>query len=325
MIQGESSKSQDTLDLGLTPIHSEILRSTWSRSGKQPSTNAPAEHRALLVVFNESLGVRNPSQIGDLCQWIRTLRGSPPNSPPTDSQGVLWRGGKRYTVSPRRIDALRAPTVMSMDECLSSYNGGGLTRRTRLDLALSLASAIERFHPTSWIDVAWTWRNFSMMREDQTHRLCITRRFWSLDVPKPNTAVPTSKFWRSLRHKDPILVKLGFALIELAMGKRLSDIRQDRMGHAESAEPANEWMKDLDDWNTANDLVDTNIIQDEINLTYQQIVATCLQCEVIGDSGVRPLKRDSISFGDDLYQFVVNPLREYHANTWGLVGQMAAL
>lgn len=304
---------------------SDILRTTWSRSARPSVSSRSLEHRALLVVFNESRGVRNLAPIGDLCQWLRTHRESPPGSLEEGSQGVLGPDGKRYTVASRAHDNLNAPTVTSMDDCLSSGDGGGLTRRTRLDLALHLASAIERFHPTSWIDIAWTWRNFSMMTEDRSHRLCITRRFWSLDSRHPSLInPPTSKFWRNLRHKDPMLVRLGFALIELAMGKRLSDIRASMNKDGDTVEQETEWMKDLEDWNTANDLVDANIIQDEVSSTYQQIVATCLQCEVLEDCGIKQLRSDSKTFEDDIEKFVVRPLRQYHANTWGIVGQIAS-
>ncbi|ORY58057.1 uncharacterized protein BCR38DRAFT_353518 [Pseudomassariella vexata] len=304
---------------------SDIFRTTWSRSSPCSESSAASEHRAVSIIFNESHGVRNLIQISDLCQWVRGLRESPPSSPRNDYHGVLGPDGKRYTVAPRPHTGISPPTVMSMDDCLSSCDGAGLTRRVRLDLALNLASAIERFHPTSWIDMTWTWRNFSMIREDTAHRLCITKRFWSLEARRQTAvAAPASKFWRTLRHMDPMLIRLGFALIELAMGKRLSDLRAKMSGEDEPAEPESEWMKDLEDWNTANDLVEQNIIQDEVSLTYQQIVARCLKCEILEDTGVKLLRSGSQNFGDELDTFIVGPLRQYHADTWGVVSQMAA-
>jgi hypothetical protein len=280
------------------------------------------EHQALLVIFNHSRGVRNVAPIADLCQWIKIVGStSPPNSPTTDCQGVLGKDGKKYTASTPRVnaDSVNTPTVMSMDDCLSGCDNYGISRRTRLNLALDLASAIVKFYQTSWIERAWTWRNFSMMKAESTLDLVITRRFWSSEAPVQSLAPAPSKFWHCLRDKDPMLVRLGFALIELAMGKRLSDLRLLLDGQKEVKEAENEAMKDMEDYNTALDLVEKNIIGDEVGVAYQRVVAACLECKVLGDDGTKLLRSSSNSFEDDVEKFIVGPLRQYYINTWGKI------
>jgi hypothetical protein len=299
------------------------VRTAWSRSRKESISNAPLEHHALLVSFNQNRGMRNVAPIGDLCQWMRTLRVSPPASPIQENQGILGKEGKRYTVNaPQVMELQNAPTLTSMDDYLSNCRNIGLSRRARLDLAIHLTAAIAQFHPTSWIDIAWTWRNFSMMKCDTSSHLCITRHFWSQEVPRKSNALMPSRFWRCLRNKDPMLVRLGFALIELAMGKRLCDIRSERSKEVvveDEPDVENEAMKDMEDYNTAMDLVEKNVIRDEVSVTYQQVVEACLNCEVLKDEGVQFLKSDSTTFEDDIEKFVVKPLRDYHGNTWGQI------
>jgi hypothetical protein len=305
---------------------SDIHRTTWSRPRLSSISSAPPlEHHGLHVLFDQHVGVRDLVPIADLCAYLRQIRPYPRNtgqlSPPAESRGILARNGKGYTVSPKLLEMESAPKVVSMDDCL---HWSEMARRKRLDLALHLTSAIVQFYPTRWIDLTWTWQNFSMLRDESTHDLLITRRFWSLEQGQRRESVlkVPSKFWKSIRNKDPLLVRLGFALIELAYGKRLSEIRaMPRFRNAPLAEEGldnseNEWQKDMDDWNTANDLVEQNDIQDEVSLEYQKLVATCLQCEVLQDAGMKSLSSSSDTFEEDLSRYVVEPLRKYHVSEW---------
>jgi hypothetical protein len=313
---------------------SDMLRTTWSRSRKPSVSSTPAEHRGIPILFDQHVGIRDLVPISDLCQYLRQIQSypasSPPISPPGESKGIVARDGRGYTLSPKVQDLLNAPTVVSMDECLHQLSEYEMSRRKRLDLALHLTSAIVQFYPTRWIDLTWTWQNFSMLRDDSSHDLLITRRFYSLDHRRESVAPAQSKFWRTIRSKDPLLVRLGFALIELAYGKRLAEIRAEprfrkqRTGDGEGGDdnaspesPENEWQKDMDDWIFANDLVDKKDIQDEVSADYQKLVATCLQCEVLQDAGTKVLSSQSPTFEEDLSRHVVEPLRKYHNSNWG--------
>lgn len=297
----------------LTTTDSEIPRSTWSKSRKQSVSSTAARQQALLVIFNHNCGGRNLAPIADLCQWIKTLRStSPPNSPVTVCQGLLGTDDKTYMVrAPRaNADSLNTSTVMSMDDCLGSCDDYGITRPARLGLALDLAMAIVQFHQTSWIERAWTWRNFSMIK-GETYDLVITRRFWSSVSSTRSIAPAPSKFWSYLCDKDPMLVRLGFALIELAMGKTLSDLRLSLDGQKDTV-AENEAMKDMEDYHTALYLIRKNIIKNKVGGMYQQAVLACLECKVLVDGGMKPLMSGSNGFEDDFENFIVEPLRQCH-------------
>jgi hypothetical protein len=187
-----------------------------------------------------------------------------------------------------------------------------------MELALSLSSSFAIFYPTPWIDKAWTWRNFSLMRWESTNQLCISKRFWSVvEAPRHTNKIMPSKFWKVMRHKNQTLIRLGFALTELALGKRLPDIRAERRGKEEALEPQSDWMEDLNDFETAMDLVDKGIIRQETGESYHGVVTACLHCEVFDNDRMRALGSESSLFAEDFEEFVVAPLRNYLWNTWG--------
>lgn len=296
----------------------------------------PCEHPALLVKYSENRGVQNFTPIPDLCQWIHQVHLSPPNSPnspgTSELQGVLGGDGKRYTVrAPRQHLPMK---IVSMEEWLTSCGAEGKKRRVRAELAMNLASTILQFYPTAWIEKTWTWRNFSVARDESAgrtsgsqpsaHTLVITQRFWSMDLPQHHSlaaAPPPSRFWRTFAdHLDPMLVRLGFALIELALGKRLSEMRADgqkKKGDDEASEGDSSHDIDLADYYTAIDILESNEIEDEVGVAYQGVVDACLHCRVISDDGLKLLTSRSGKFEADLKEFVVEPLRRHHSSTWG--------
>lgn len=161
-----------------------------------------------------------------------------------------------------------------------------------------------------------------ILDDNTTVQLCITRRFYSKHALEQNSASSSpSKFWKIIRDKDPLLVRLGFALIELALGRRLADLATTGV---EVKEPKEEWMSDLQDWNTANDLVENNIIRDEVSHAYQSIVSACLEGKVMDDTGMKPFKSGTTTFENDVERFVVGPLRKYSSANWGDSGHMVA-
>lgn len=269
--------------------------------------------------------MQNFTPIPDLCQWIHAVRTSPPNSPTmaTELQGVLGDDGKRYTVrAPRQHTPLN---IVSMEEWLTTCGTESKRRRVRAELAMNLAATILQFYPTAWIEKTWTWRNFSVARDESSHNLMITQRFWSLDLPRRQSLkeAPTpapSRFWSTFQDLDPMLVRLGFALIELALGKRLADIRFDKDTPDDSDGGGGGGASsdaDLVDYYTAVDILNSNEIEDEIGVAYQRVVEACLRCRVISDVGMKLLKSNSSKFEADLEQFVVEPLRRHHSSIWG--------
>ena len=246
----------------------------------------------------------------------------------TELQGVLGDDGKRYTVrAPRQHAPL---SIVSMEEWLTACGTESKPRRVRAELAMNLASTILQFYPTAWIEKTWTWQNFSVARDASSHNLLITQRFWSLDLPRrqsiKSSPPQSSRFWSTFRFLDPMLVRLGFALIELALGRRLADIRMKEKNDSkdeggQTHDDAN-GDADLVDYYTAIDILNSNLIENEIGVAYQGVVEACLQCRVISDVGVRLLTSSSSGFEADLERFVVEPLRRHHSSNWGTAARV---
>jgi hypothetical protein len=286
------------------------------------------------MLCSPTRGVRDVTPISDLCQFLHMQTLTPPSTPPPVTHQYTLGDGARYAVNVPRA-AAGDPTVVCMDDWLSSGEWQSSRRKRRIDLAVSLTSAIGLFYPTSWIDSAWTWRSFSVVRggepaaaaEDQ---LCITSRFYSADAPgggAATQATPLSRFWHTMRVQlDPMLVRLGFALIELALGKRLSEIRASRVeGGSAQQERMSEAMKDMEDYDTAITLLESGVISEDVGDAYHSIVSTCVRCEVLEDVGVRSLKSGSPTFDSDLERFIVEPLRKYHKDTWGHLSKFTSV
>ncbi|EFX06301.1 hypothetical protein CMQ_6622 [Grosmannia clavigera kw1407] len=297
---------------------SELIRSTWSPARNGSQAAQPCEQAALLVKYSEIRGVQNFTPIPDLCQWIHTVRMSPPNSPGiSELNGVLGNDSNRYTVrAPRQNVPM---SIVPMDQWLTSCGTERKKRRVRAELAMNLASTILQFYPTPWIESSWTWRNFSVAQDDSSHHLVITQRFWSMDMPRHSLTPAPSRFWQTFSDLDPMLVRLGFALIELALGRRLSDIRTDNERGDETDVVVDDGRQDMDlaDYSTAMAILQSNEIRDEIGNAYQCVVDACLRCRVLSDDGLMVLKSDLGRFESDLEQFVVEPLRDYHSTIWG--------
>ena len=131
------------------------------------------------------------------------------------------------------------------------------------------------------------------------------------------------KFWKTLsifQKIDPALGRLGCALVELALGKRLSEMRHLIHEDEDDDEEDDDMAPDGVDYYTARRLLDSDAIRDQAGDSYHRAVEACLLCEVLDGSGSQTRHRLSSrnnNFQDDFEKYVVDPLRDYHYHTWG--------
>jgi len=199
--------------------------------------------------------------------------------------------------------------VVCLEDCLETWHP---TRQKRMDLALSLCLAILQFHSTPWIDKWWTWKDFCMLRDDNK-QVFVTGKFYSTQRPLTPTAKKhpalASLFWHCFG--EPILTRLGFALIELALGKRLSQLRPSNV------DPNGD--QDMLDTATAKQVLKDGTVFDEAGQCYHDAVKACLDHFVIMPSGPKTLDSEDPNFQQDLERFVVGPIRDFHMATWGQI------
>jgi hypothetical protein len=181
----------------------------------------------------------------------------------------------------------------------------GNSKQKRMDLALSLSTAILVFYSTPWIDDWWTWKDFCMPKDDNK-QVFVTKKFDSTQRPLGRTAKElahpalASMFWAYFG--EPILTRLGFALIELALGKRLLELRP-----ADVDPNADQDM--LDTFTAMSVLADGSVLQ-EAGQFYHDAVQACLSHQVTIDSGPKSLDSKHPNFHQDLERFVVRPIRD---------------
>ncbi|KXH50927.1 hypothetical protein CNYM01_03381 [Colletotrichum nymphaeae SA-01] len=161
----------------------------------------------------------------------------------------------------------------------------------------------------------WTWRDFSVKDDNSRDvQLFVTRTIFAPTSEGSSTGKP-ARIWRFLR--EPLLVRLGFALIELALGMRLSRWRELHKYGSTTSEGLGEDSQDERDYDTALTILGRKILQEEISVAYQAVVEACLMCEVIRETGAISLTTAANSFSEDVDREILQPLSEYFETNWG--------
>lgn len=287
-------------------VELEGLMTTWSRIDIGGETISTSRRVSVTECDGgHDLGLSNPML--DLCIITNTV--DPENCPSDRLLGYLKRKEKQY-----QLQALSAsqgtsnPNVECLDHLIANQRFL-LSRRERICLALSLSHAILSFYSTPWIDAHWTWRDFCIDRENEG-QLFATRRFYSNrkgTLGPGNPEAPTSSLWAI--HGEPTLTRLGFALIELALGKRLAELRCDDQYH--SSDP------DTLDFLTAKNMVDSGQIMRAESQAYEDVVRVCLRHQFIRRSELVGLDSSRPNFKENAEVSIIAPLHTIVTGSWG--------
>lgn len=296
-------------------------RTCWSSSRPDSPGGRCRERRTLPLLFYPMFSGSSGSmeQIQDMCNLVKHLsRRTPESSSLRASLGKLGQGERFFTARSTEETQAGVPTSIScLEDRLPPLDDWSLSKQKRIDIAQKLALAIVQFWSTAWIGKWWTWRDFSLKDDEQREmQLFVTRTIFSRPSDAKQAGAP-AKFWRLLR--EPLLIRLGFALIELGLGKRLSRLRAEGNGGDMAPEVFGGSCQDVVDYDTAMTILERNILREEIGVAYQGVVAACLRCEIIQETGAISLTTAASSFQSDVESFVVQPLYEYFENTWGTV------
>lgn len=318
-VSGEKSTS---LPRSPEPSENEIARAEHSLSSLE-SINSLASS-ATLVFSPKCYSVSvvecadsSQNVIEDICSSIRAFGQDPDPLAKGQSLGVLRAvEGSGYDLqSPRPVGDVDSRSIVGLDD-LFTGDQCRLARRHRISLALRLAWAVIQLHQTPWIRPKWSWNDFSAISNRQQGHvddsLFITKHFASSRNPNPPRAIngETDSPLLRIALGEPVLARLGYALIELASGKRLASLR-------EATAPASD-DKDLQDLLTARHLLDTGAVIDEECQAYSDVVHVCLyqQIQREGGMGLKKLKPQDASFERDLTQAVVQPLYNLYSRSW---------
>lgn len=293
--------------------------STIPTSLPSPGTSPPP-FRGRKISLSKSDGIEPNNLIEDLCAFIKNLAEAEVKSAPPSCLGILGLKEKRYAVNVTSLDGdleEDPKSFVCLEDYLSPNQSWNLSRQKRMDLALSLSLAILQFVSTQWVDKWWSFRDFCMLKGDKS-QIFVTKKFYSTQLgaakfDEPVHSPQMSMFWDCIG--EPILTRLGFALVELALGKRLSDLR------APGSDPN---LNDMLDLTAARKLVNEGQVLEEAGQCYHNAVQACLTHQIMTAEGVKGLNSQHAKFQADLENFVVAPVREFYLASWKPVQMVEA-
>jgi hypothetical protein len=235
----------------------------------------------------------NPAakQIVDLCKTIRSMDSSGGGQQDNRSIGALPTvGTDTYELLADQLERdSSVQNVTSLEDIFTS-TPCRLARGVRIELAVRLTTAILQLCSTPWITSSWSWGDFSMAglqgRQLNNLSLFVSHQFYSF-APSDRSDPGVLR----LTPGEPALTRLGFALIELAFGKRLASMQGQFQNIG-----GDPYYRDLA---IAAALMNSGYILREEGLRYHQAVLTCLKQEVQTQDGYG---KKSLSFNDPIFQ-----------------------
>lgn len=242
----------------------------------------------------------NPAaeEIVDLCKTIRSVDVSEVGQQDSKSIGALPTVGTdtyELLADQSEKDSL-VQNITTLEDIFTSAPCK-LARGVRIELAVRLSSAVLQLCLTPWITSSWSWGDFSVAglegRQLDNLNLFVAHRFYSQcrSQSMSSTSDRSDLGLLRLTPGEPALTRLGFALIELAFGKRLASMQGQFQNI--SGDP---YYRDLA---IAAALMNSGYILHEEGLRYYQAVWTCLKQEVQTPDGYG---KKSLSFRDPTFQ-----------------------
>ena len=173
-----------------------------------------------------------------------------------------------------------------------------LSRRHRLNIAVTLASGVLQLDTTSWLDQCWSSDDIfffcsprSLSLEPTTSPFLSWKLFPSRSHNKPQTS--SDRKWDETRSE--ILLALGLTLVELCLGKTLEDLQGlagvKRTKYQDRSEVAKKLL---------------NKVYDEGGCRYGDVVRRCLSCPY----DFRDLSFENVKFQEAVYDTIVTPLAQ---------------
>ncbi|KAI4210335.1 MAG: hypothetical protein LQ351_006784 [Letrouitia transgressa] len=300
----EDPAIDDTLTASSTEL--ESLTRSWSQFTMGGGTVGGTRK----VSISECETNHNSEQqrpIHDLCKFTKTIESE--DQLPDPPVGVIRLKEKQYQLQiPTALQGISAQDIKCLDHLLADQHFL-LSRKERIGLALSLSHAILSIYSTPWIETCWTWKDFCIDRENEG-QLFATRKFYSCHrngSTSASCASLASEFWTI--HGEPILTRLGFALVELALGKRLAELRPNHQ--YQSLDP------DTLDYLTAQNLVNSGLVMRAESRAYEDVVRACLRHQFIRSSEVIGLDSSRPNFQENAEQAIIEPLHMIVTTSWG--------
>ncbi|KAH6711845.1 hypothetical protein BKA61DRAFT_611681 [Leptodontidium sp. MPI-SDFR-AT-0119] len=301
------TQESSSLDLPITGREDSF----WSFTSKNSHKKAPAAQTGSYGICQmtvEECFEEHAAAIEDLCTHFRKMCNAIQESQdlPEREPSTISSQNKRYTVKPSQSSGKHGKTQIpiSLHDFLQDQF---VSKRVRMRVGLQLSFAILHHYSTGWIDPEWTWRDLSISQGHgqfpEDSQLYIKKKFFSIHKKSSST------LWVLI--KEQILTRLGFALIELALGKRLADLGDPGANNHDGMEP------DIADYFTARNILEEGVLVAEQGKEYASVVRVCLDHQFYSHSCVSSLDSRQKSFHRDMETSVILPLHSLWETLWG--------
>lgn len=302
-----------------------------------PGLDALATHATILLQSIPDTHINTSPSTRNMCSWIADM-----TSGTLVSEVVLpttkAKDKKLHRMRVSKIngsdDTKQLPTIKSFDELRGDHS---LSTKYRLELAIRLSLAILQLCKTPWVSEYWTWNDVCVTRmqvsipedlqtgKDSLHEddgperiessvlFILNRRIYSAvyDSETAETASTIVAIPRAvdILDEEPYMTKLGLALIELALGRSIQELKED-VGYNGMGVPEN-----IADICTAKRLVKDKKIREEVGENYERVVDLCLERRYVDSQGEpRSVLSTHESFLSSFRDNIVQPLYQMWKN-----------
>ena len=224
-----------------------------------------------------------------------------------DHKHYLSRTDNTFACEPR--SQTLADRLISSGENSPS---GSLSRKDRLDIAVTLASSVLQLDGTSWLKPHWNSSDIIFhVKNTSDPDSAATQPYlpWRSCTSEHETAVTSGNLMPGHHFvRSNVLFALGLTLVELCFGKTLSKMQQPE----DEIQAKDDVAQRI---NCAFRLLESGWIWKEMGDTYEDVVRRCLRQPF----DVRDLDLDKEEVQQQVYDTVVVPLNENLDNLLGLL------
>jgi hypothetical protein len=173
-------------------------------------------------------------------------------------------------------------------------------------IAVDLSRLVLRLYSTPWLNHFWTWQDF----EIENGRIFVKSNMDRFRQTQQAISSGPPAFWNLIG--EPLITRLGFALIETAFGRRLSEMK-------DLVDPSTHDIGDLDvmDFMTAKYLQNSGRVMEEAGRCYNDAVKACLEHTVFTGDTIQSLNSTRSDFLFLAEKFILNPVLDGYESTWG--------
>lgn len=255
-----------------------------------------------------NLGV-NGSIIENLCSLVKEVEGG--SEVPEAAMDIVGNN-KTYRLKVKKLDDTEPGTFRCIAELLQP--GNHLLARDRMELAYRLSSAILQLCKTPWVSDSWAWNDVCVSQVEEIEGLIkfsiifIPQEFYSVHHSDDKASVSNNNnpVWLILQDQ-PVLTKLGFALIELALGKTLEEMKEETRSYLELGD--RDYDDDTMNYFTAKRLLKSGKIRQQAMKDYEHVVKACIEHQYRDQDGVyKKLMLEDDDFLHNVSEAIISPL-----------------